>query len=78
MQVAAVVVATAAAAGRGRGRALSRLRARTGHAEHGAVLAQICDVVDAIFIDPLHLFMLDRRLDDGTSVCSAYAATGRE
>lgn len=51
----------AAAAGRGRGRALGGLSARTGHAEHGAVFAQICDVIDAILIDPFHLFMLGRK-----------------
>lgn len=78
MQVAVVIVVATAAAERRRGRALGGFGARTGHAEHGAVLAQICNVVDSILIDPLHLFMLDRRLDDGTSVCSAYAATGRE
>lgn len=68
----------AATAGRGRGRALGGLGARTRHAEHGTVFAQIRVVIDAILIDPFHLFMLDRRLHDGASVSPAYTATGRE
>lgn len=70
-----VVVVAAAVAGRGRGRTLGGLCARTWHTQHGTVFSQLCDVVDAILIDPFHLFMLYRRLNDATSV---YPAVGRQ